>query len=90
MVACGLVCAAIEGWIVAVTNVHDETQEDDIYELFAEHGDIKQIVLNLDRRTGYVKVLPATDAAGLRSSPPAVTDANLRFACCGACCVRSA
>ncbi|EEC47946.1 predicted protein [Phaeodactylum tricornutum CCAP 1055/1] len=45
---------SVDGWVIFVTGLHEESQEDDIIDMFSEHGQVKDFKLSYNRRTGQV------------------------------------
>ena len=67
---------SVEGYIVMVSGVHDEAAEDDILDKFGDYGDVKNIHLNLDRRTGFVKGYALLEFAEVAEAENAIEALN--------------
>ena len=67
---------SVEGWIVFVWNVHEEAQEEDILDAFGEYSDVRNIHVNLDRRTGFVKGYVLIEYAERKEADAAIKAMN--------------
>lgn len=67
---------SIEGWVVFVSGLNEEINEEELHDRFSEFGNIKDLKLPLDHRTGYAKGYALLKYQSFQEAKAAVNQMN--------------
>lgn len=66
----------MEGWVIFVTGLHEESQEEDVLDAFSDVGTVSACSVDLDRRTGLVKGHALVEYEKYEEAEAAVAEMN--------------
>ncbi|WRT65869.1 uncharacterized protein IL334_002820 [Kwoniella shivajii] len=67
---------SVEGWIIVVTGLNEEATEEDLQDLFGDYGEVKNLSMALNRRTGYVMGYALVEFAEKEQAEKAIKDTD--------------
>ena len=67
---------SVEGWVLFITGLHEEVTEEDLLDRLSDYGPVRDLKLNLDHRTGYVKGYAIAEYSEYEQARRAVQELN--------------
>jgi RNA-binding protein 8A len=67
---------SVEGYIVFANNLNEDVNEENIDDLFSEYGNVKNIQMNLNRKTGKMNGYCFVEYENLEEAEEAIKNLN--------------